>query len=140
MLLILLVGKVGFTPTRSLIKRASLLRWDASTISPLTRILVGEVGIEPTPSGFSDQCSDLISYSPKCWHYRSTHVLRNPGWEETNAPWSRWRDSNSQPLVPKTSRLAIDLHLDLNDSFGDRTQVFSVEERRSTINLNYLCG
>ena len=27
-------------------------------------LMVGKVGIEPTSSGFSDQCSDLVSYFP----------------------------------------------------------------------------
>ena len=35
-----------------------------STYSATSPYLVGQVGIEPTSSGFSDRCSDLVSYWP----------------------------------------------------------------------------
>ena len=89
--------------------------------------MVGVEGFEPSNTGFQDLQNDcclglfldravtrLCQFATR--PYIGTIVVPTsfvtPDGRRPKAPWSRWRDSNPQPLVPKTSRQAIDIHHD----------------------------
>lgn len=105
---------------------------------------MGRVGIEPTPSGFSDQCSDLISYLPitsnevplvfsglaqraKLGRLEGTSIGGN--WSQWRClrelnPYARAENSKSLPLDESTNFYLFYLMYILYHKFLKKSKIF----------------